>query len=95
MKLYHGSNLIVDNPILLKNQRNLDFGKGFYTTTDYEQAAKWAKNKIRRLETGEPIVNVYFIDEDSMNQLKCLRFSSPDEAWLRFVTANRKRLCAV
>ena len=34
MILYHGSNVEVKEPILLKVQRELDFGKGFYTTSD-------------------------------------------------------------
>ena len=38
MILYHGSHVEVRNPQLLQNQRELDFGKGFYTTTDFEQA---------------------------------------------------------
>ena len=36
MILYHGSNVEVSEPKLLKVQRTLDFGKGFYTTTDLE-----------------------------------------------------------
>jgi len=32
--LYHGSNVVVDNPKLLKANRTLDFGNGFYTTTN-------------------------------------------------------------
>lgn len=41
MILYHGSNVVVREPHLLKIQRELDFGKGFYTTSDLEQASKW------------------------------------------------------
>lgn len=36
MILYHGSNVEVPKPRLLKVQRELDFGKGFYTTSDKE-----------------------------------------------------------
>ena len=50
MILYHGSHVEVRNPQLLQNQRELDFGKGFYTTTDFEQAKAWARRtaKIRK-----------------------------------------------
>lgn len=41
MKLYHGSNVIVDNPKIIKSDRALDFGTGFYLTTDFEQARKF------------------------------------------------------
>ena len=43
MKLYHGSNVIVQNPRIIESDRNLDFGKGFYLITDLEQAKIWWK----------------------------------------------------
>ena len=42
MTLCHGSNIEVKNPLLIKNQWALDFDKGFYTTSDFDQAKKWA-----------------------------------------------------
>ena len=47
MKLYHGSIVAVHEPKILTPARTLDFGKGFYTTTDFEQAKKWVQNKKR------------------------------------------------
>lgn len=40
MKLYHGSNVQVREPKILESVRTLDFGTGFYLTSDYEQAKK-------------------------------------------------------
>ena len=40
MKLYHGSNLVVNSPRILTNLRALDFGAGFYLTSSKEQARK-------------------------------------------------------
>ena len=34
MILYHGSNVTVEQPKLIKQNRYLDFGFGFYTTTN-------------------------------------------------------------
>lgn len=34
MILYHGSNVTVDKPKLIRQNRYLDFGYGFYTTTN-------------------------------------------------------------
>lgn len=34
MILYHGSNVIVSEPKLVQQNRFLDFGVGFYTTTN-------------------------------------------------------------
>ena len=49
MILYHGSNLLVNEPKILVTNRMLDFGAGFYTTSSREQAVKWAKTQtIRR-----------------------------------------------
>ena len=33
MKLYHGSNVTVDNPVIREKLRALDFGAGFYLTS--------------------------------------------------------------
>ena len=38
INLYHGSLEIVEFPKILKPNRTLDYGKGFYTTTDFNQA---------------------------------------------------------
>lgn len=38
MYLYHSSNIKVVNPKIINSKRSLDFGKGFYLTTDLEQA---------------------------------------------------------
>ncbi|MCT4543646.1 MAG: DUF3990 domain-containing protein [Vallitalea sp.] len=40
MNIYHGSDVIVDKPKILKSNRLLDFGIGFYTTTNKEQAIR-------------------------------------------------------
>ncbi len=88
MKLYHGSNVSVESPAIIPSNRTLDFGCGFYLTSDYEQAEKWAKLTVLRKNCGEATVSVYdFTDADVCLHTLC--FSSPDSAWLRFVAANR------
>ena len=42
MILYHGSNIVVAQPKLIQQNRFLDFGYGFYTTTNKEQAISFA-----------------------------------------------------
>lgn len=42
MILYHGSDVIVENPRLIEQTRTLDFEAGFYTTTNKEQAISFA-----------------------------------------------------
>ena len=38
IQLYHGSTVAVRKPSLRLGRPNADFGKGFYTTSNYEQA---------------------------------------------------------
>ena len=92
MLLFHGSNQIVSSPRLLKNQRALDFGKGFYTTSDMNQASLWAKRTTKLRGTGNACVSIYEMDDFAMKTLKVLRFERPDRTWLAFVSANRKEL---
>ena len=92
MILYHGSNLIVDKPQLVPQNRALDFGKGFYTTENKIQAVSFAEKIFRRRKEGEPIVSVYEFDEvAAFAKCKHLRFEAPDEEWLDFVFAHRNR----
>lgn len=88
MILYHGSNMIVKEPKLIKQNRYLDFGFGFYTTTNKNQAENFAKKVVVR-RGGIPIVNLYELDEKSVERLKIKRFVAPDEQWLDFVSAHR------
>lgn len=89
MILYHGSNVVVEQPKLIEQNRFLDFGYGFYTTTNKEQAENFAGKVIVR-RGGRPIVNVYELDENAQTDLlKIKRFSAPDEEWLDFVSAHR------
>lgn len=90
MKLYHGSNVKVLEPKLLEIQRSLDFGKGFYTTSDLEQAKKWAIRTQRVRKTSKSFVSVYEFDKTKEKELKILSFSKPDEQWLKFVVQNRR-----
>lgn len=89
MILYHGSNMKVEKPKLIEQNRFLDFGPGFYTTTNEEQARNFAEKVVVR-RGGRPIVNVYEIDDSIINkELRVLKFDFPNEKWLNFVSDNR------
>ena len=90
MILYHGSNVEVKEPILLKVQRELDFGKGFYTTSDMEQAARWAWRTAKRRGESNAFVTVYEVKDDELKNIRLLSFDSPNVEWLNFVVKNRK-----
>lgn len=92
MILYHGSNLVVSKPRLVAQNRFLDFGYGFYTTTNKEQAIGFAQKVTQRCKEGLPTVNVYEIDENkAFSECTLLRFDGPAEDWLDFVSDNRTR----
>ncbi|WP_326975257.1 DUF3990 domain-containing protein [Caproicibacter sp. BJN0012] len=90
MIIYHGSDIIVSEPKILQNQRLLDFGVGFYTTTNQEQAARWAKKVCMRRKSSVGYISVYELDMDAAKtDLIILRFPVPDAQWLDFICACR------
>ncbi len=89
MILYHGRNMIVKKPKLIEQNRFLDFGYGFYTTTNKSQAENFAKKVVLR-KGGTAIINIYEMDDTIKNEmLKIKRFYTPDEEWLEFVCTQR------
>ena len=90
MLLYHGSNTQVLNPQILESDRRLDFGRGFYLTSSFEQALRWAELTVKRRETGKSVVSVFELDEAKLTNLKVLRFNQAQKEWLEYVTLNRK-----
>lgn len=90
MILYHGSNVVVSAPKLVPQNRFLDFGFGFYTTTNKVQAIAFADKVYKRRGTGARIVNIYEFDEKAaFAECSLLHFDAPNEAWLDFVFENR------
>ena len=91
MLVYHGSNMIVEEPQLRIPNRSLDYGNGFYTTLNLEQAESFANNVVSRNEgRGVPVVSYYEVNYDKiLQELSVLIFDYPDDRWLDFVCANR------
>ena len=91
MKLYHGSLVAVKKPNVLRGRTTVDFGKGFYTTTSFEQAKKWADLKRKRSDTSRAVVSVYEAPDDLLNGRYATKsFTGPTKEWLNFVVKNRK-----
>lgn len=74
--VYHGSYTEVKNPDLNKCKSAKDFGKGFYVTTDKNQAIKFAKLVAVRSNVSLGIVNEYLIED--LNGLSFFEFSDTD-----------------
>lgn len=92
MYLYHGSTVIVKNPSIRPGRSNTDFGKGFYTTIDFEQAARWARIRRERAGGGNAIVSVYEVDDELLQRddYNVMEYNGATIEWLDFVVANRR-----
>lgn len=65
----------------------LDFGKGFYLTTLYDQAVKYAQRFKRRKKPAW--LSTYELEYDP-EEWKILQFDSYDREWLQFITTCRR-----
>lgn len=92
MKLYHGSHIEVKNPKILTSSRVGDFGRGFYTTSNLEQARRWAQIRAMQENKSSGVVTVFDVPDHlfAHPELQIKSFENADEVWLDFVLANRK-----
>ena len=86
-RLYHGSNVSFSVIDLSKSAPKKDFGRGFYTTTDKNQAEKFARLKAKRIHAKKGYVEVFNINY--FRDLAIAEFNSADEEWFDFVLRNR------
>ena len=86
MRLYHSSTQTVERPDIKHSRDYLDFGKGFYLTSIYDQAVRYGQRFIRRNRPAW--LNTYELS-DNVEGWKVLRFESYDKAWLDFVSKCR------
>ena len=97
MILYHGSNVEVRVPQVLKPNRGLDFGPGFYTTLNHDQAVEFAGKVVLR-KGGKPVANddVYrtlFLYVDGMySREDTLKLLKVKELYNQLVFATPKAL---
>lgn len=83
MELFHGSNVVVDQPKIITDGYYKDFGYGFYCTNLEKQAKRWALVK----QHGH-VVNVYdYLENKSLNTLV---FDEMTDEWLDFVVDCRR-----
>lgn len=91
MKLYHGSTVAVRRPNVQRGRRATDFGKGFYTTTSFGQARKWALFKMSREQSEKAVVSVFEVPDDILDRdMPVMRFDGATKEWLDFVVGNRR-----
>jgi len=91
MKLFHGSNVAVEIPNLAFSRKSLDFGAGFYTTANKNQAAAFAEKVMIRKKQKSKAVSVYNFDTGKAEaNLSILEFTAPEKLWLDFIYQNRR-----
>lgn len=76
-------------PDISYSREFLDFSKGFYLTTLYDQAVKYAQRFKRRKRTAWLSTYELEFNPDDWN---ILQFDSYNHDWLRFVTNCRRGL---
>ena len=99
MLLYHGSYIGIPAIDLTRCFGGLDFGRGFYLTSSYEQAYNYVQLSVRKAmrigtvpkdfnpEDGQ--ISVYKFHYDPNILAYCFQGASVE--WLHFVAANRKK----
>ena len=89
MRVFHGSTIVIKQPLVAAGRKMLDFGQGFYVTDIKEQAESWAE-RMQRIRMEDGIVNVYELDiEKAKADFRYYKFENYDLDWLQFIVANR------
>lgn len=93
MRLYHGSNVVVERPDLARSKPFKDFGRGFYLSPILSQAEERARQVFDLLREGGPCVTVFDWDEEASRRdgLEIKFFEDYCEEWEEFVLRNRDR----
>ena len=93
IKLFHGSNMKIEEPDLKHSKPYKDFGVGFYLSADKQQAWDMAFQKVNQTQTGKAEVTEFLFDETLMTSENLNVLSYPDycEEWALFVLANRDK----
>lgn len=91
--LFHGTTVLFEQPDLNKAKPYKDFGKGFYLTTNFSQAGKWA---IRGLFPDHidsvGYIYEYIFDMETVNSLACLELLTYNKDWVKTISWYRNNL---
>lgn len=95
--LYHGSYMEVTDIDLSKCKSGLDFGRGFYVTSSYEQAYRYVPSAVRKAVVIGKVPKHFDVNNGRINLYKfhfdpnllIHYFEEAEADWLHFVAANR------
>lgn len=99
--VYHGTisihkDSLISGIDITKGYHSTDFGQGFYTTSNYEQAKALSIDKTniynaRHLKSADadPMIIKYSLDKAILKKYRGLIFDDPNEKWKEFIYNNR------
>lgn len=92
IRLYHGSNTVIEHIDLSRSKRGKDFGQGFYLNANPDQAMEMAIRTARFMNEGQPTLSCFEFDETKADEMGLSIKVFPDysEEWAEFVVMNRK-----
>lgn len=93
--LYHGTIADFSTVDLKHAKANKDFGRGFYLTTDLNQAYAWANRmKIRQLQKGydtSGFIYSFKLDTQVLRTFNIHTFKGANRSWLDYIISNRTK----
>lgn len=95
--LYHGSYIDIPEIDLTQCRSGLDFGKGFYLTSSFEQARNYVRLSVAKAKRMGIIPEQFSFEDGQISvyqfhydpNLLIHYFPEANEEWLHFVAANR------
>ena len=97
--VYHGSYIAIPEIDLEECNYGLDFGRGFYVTTSFEQAVSFVPNSVKKnkrtgkipedFDVNDGQISVYRLRCD--NALQFLFFPEANLDWLHYIASNRDK----
>ena len=89
MILYHGSDVEIKEPKIIRSEKGRDFGCAFYLTPIKEQAERMAKRRQKMNKSSFAIVSCFKWDEKEKGNYKYKLFNNPDLEWLEMIIECR------
>lgn len=93
IKLFHGSYLTIQTPLVKLGRKKVDFGQGFYLTKIYKQAESWARIIAERKSRNTlPTISTYTLDDDAIKaeRYNIKIFDNYNIEWLEYVVDCRR-----
>ena len=85
MLIYHGSDHIIERPLLNAGKTNNDYGQGFYCTEKFDMAGEWACK-----DNKDGFINSYELNTDGLTHINLCDGNYTILNWIALLLKNRK-----